>query len=94
MLIRRLVLLLSILLLASPVLTLLFHSHVMSNHTARDGAENGMMVQEMTGHRAHGRTFEATFRLGRRNARQHQTGRDGRDREIFHNWNPRAAWKR
>jgi hypothetical protein len=65
-------------------LTLLFHSHVVSNHAARDSAENGVMVHEMSSHRADGSAFEAAFRVGRRNAAQSKARSRRRDHDMSH----------
>ncbi|HSM96366.1 MAG TPA: hypothetical protein VLT91_10000 [Rhizomicrobium sp.] len=69
---------------AGFLLALLFHSHVVSNHTARDGAENGVMMQQMASHGADGSTLQATFGLSGRNARQRKAGGDRRYHDMFH----------
>lgn len=82
-----------LMMLAGFFLTFLFHSHVVSNDATGGGAENGVMVHEMTGHRADRRAFEAAFRFGSRNAAQRKACGNRRDHNMSHGWTlPTVFW--
>src|SRR5512146_1212901 len=72
------------LLLPCLVFAFFFYSHVVSNHAAGNGAENGMMMHEVARHRTDRRAFEAAFGLCRRNAAQGNASGDCHDRDMLH----------
>jgi len=87
---NRVLRLLLLLMIALPlfvprlVFPFFFHSHVVSNRAARDGAQDGVMVHEMTGDRANRCALQAARGFGGGDARQRKAGGDRGDNCMFH----------